>query len=301
MHRVLCSHGLGNQFFQLVFAHFLNRSLSVQVLFENNPVFSKGLSYMLQDIDVVCDHIKYRNNLTISHDKLFGKLIMRLGLTNIVSTLIMRNSLAKKVNVFDEDKLFDFVIPKDYPDARIKQYSGFFLNWKFVESEKDRAVQDILKLIDVKSKNFSIGNFSGKTLVVHVRRGDYLHRGNEKVLGVIDPESYKRVIKSIMGQNLKLRVFTLTDDEHLSSNSAYGPIFGKILTRDEVNEWQALKMMVEADFVVAANSTFSWWGAVLSYVKNQSSCFVPKYFYKNLDDKGSFLFPGLNTYENDHL
>jgi hypothetical protein len=299
--RIVCSHGIGNQFFQFVFAHFLNKSSSGQVLFENNPVFSKGICYMLSDMRKVCGHIRYRRNVTISHKNLFGKIIMRLGLINIASSIIMRNFFVKRINLYGENDIFNFNIPEKNLDPKTKQYYGFFLNWRYAESEKHGAVQDILNLIDIKSKDFKIEKPTGKTLVVHVRRGDYLERGNDQILGVIDPKSYKRVIESIMKQNLTLRVFTLTDDDNLSLNLAYGPIFGKILTRNEVNEWQALKMMIEADYVIAANSTFSWWGAVLSYVKNRSTCYIPEQFYKNLDDKGSFLFPGLNTFENRHL
>ena len=256
---------------------------------------------MLADMCKVCDHIRFRRNVTISHENLFGKIIMKLGLTNIASSIIMRNFLVQRINLYDGNKIFDFSIPEDNSYPKIKQYYGFFLNWRYVESEKDGAVQDILSLIDIKSKDFMIEKSTDKTLVVHVRRGDYLERGNDQILGVIDPKSYKHVIESIMKQNLTLRVFTLTDDDNLSLNLAYGPIFGKILTKNEVNEWQALKMMIEADYVIAANSTFSWWGAVLSYVKNRSTCYIPEHFYKNLDDKGSFLFPGLNTFENKHL
>jgi len=299
--RIVCSAGLGNQFFQFVFAHFLNKSSSGQVLFENNPVFSKGICYMLSDMHKVCDHIRYRKNVTISHENLFGKIIMRLGLINIASSIIMQIFFVKRINLYGENEIFNFNIPEENSDPKTKQYYGFFLNWRYVESEKHGAVQDILNLIDMKSKDFKIEKSTGKTLVVHVRRGDYLERGIDQILGVIDPKSYKRVIESIMKQNLTLRVLTLTDDDNLSLNLAYGPIFGKILTRNEVNEWQALKIMIEADYVIAANSTFSWWGAVLSYVKNRSTCYIPEQFYKNLDDKGSFLFPGLNTYENRHL
>ena len=59
--------------------------------------------------------------------------------------------------------------------------------------------------------------------------------------------------------------------------------------------------MIDADYVIAANSTFPWWGATLSYFKNNNTCFIPEKFYKNLDDRESFKLPCLKTYKNVHL
>jgi hypothetical protein len=109
------------------------------------------------------------------------------------------------------------------------------------------------------------------------------------------------LIKSIRNQEPSIEVLTITDDDFLATNINYGNEFGRILTRSEVDEWQAMQMMVDANYVIAANSTFSWWGATLSLLKNDSACFIPKNFYKKLEDKESFLFPGLNVYENTHL
>lgn len=299
--RVVCSHGTGNQFFQLTFAHFLNRKSQDKIIVENSPFFPKGLNYMLENMHQFCDHISYRNNIIISHENLLGRIIMKLKKVNAVSNLIMQNYFIKKIYSYNESELFDFNNFDTSSNWGDKQYFGFFLNWEYVYSERDTVVPDILKLIEDKSKNFSFHKSNKKMLVIHVRRGDYLTRGNDEILGVIDPNSYKLLVESIMKQEIDIEIITITDDDDLVKNPSYGAEFGKIFTKSEINEWQALRIMVDADYVIAANSTFSWWGATLSYLKNNSTCFIPEKFYKTLDDKGCFLLPGLKTYRNLHL
>ena len=299
--RVLCSHGLGNQLFQLTFAHYLKRQTKHQVIFENNPIFSQGLNYMLRDMYKYCNHVQYRKNFTISHNSLFGKTLLKTGKVQFLSALFMQNSTMKKNYFYNEADLFHFNHLDTNNHAKKQQYFGFYLNWQYVHSEQKTVMPDILKLVENKSESFERKVTGKKTLVVHVRRGDFLTRGNDEILGVIDPNSYKFLIKSIVNTEPNIEIFTITDDEKLAENSYYGSDFGEILTKSEVNEWQALQLMINANYVIAANSTFSWWGAALSYFKNGSTCFIPERFYKNLDDKGSFLLPGLKTYKNLHL
>jgi hypothetical protein len=213
----------------------------------------------------------------------------------------MQNFFLKKIYSYDEDNLFNFTNLDMNREPGNEQYFGFFLNWQYVYSERDTVVVDIIKLIEDKSKEYRLIKTKNKSLVIHVRRGDFLTRGNDEVLGIIHPDSYKSLIRSILEHDPDLEIFTITDDENLANNKNYGSEFGKILARQETNEWQALKLMLDADYVIAANSTFSWWGAALSYFKNGSTCFIPEKFYKNLDAKESFMLPGLQTYKNIHL
>jgi len=299
--RVVGSHGLGNQFFQLTFAHYLKRISRYQTVFENNPLFSKGLNYMLIDMHKYCNHINFKKNRTISHESLFGKSVMKSKNAKFISTLYMKNFFLKKIYAYNEQVIFDFNNQVKYIDTNRNQYFGFFLNWQYVYSERNTVIPEILELIRRKCEELPIKLTTNKTLVIHVRRGDYLTRGNDEILGIISPDSYKLLIQTIIKLEPNLEIITLTDDPELATNTSYGKMFGKIYDRNEINEWQALQLMIDANYVIAANSTFSWWGATLSYLKNGNICYIPENFYKKLDDKKSFLFPGLKTYNNNHL
>lgn len=299
--RVVGSHGLGNQLFQLAFAHFLRKFSKEKIIFENNPLISKGIKFMLDDMDGICDHINYRKNLSISHENLVGRGVMKLRKTELISNIIMANYFMKKIIVTDSKKIFDFQKQFGQNDIYRTQYFGFFLNWRYVHSEKNTLLPEVLKLVESNCNIFLLPKSNRKRLVIHVRRGDFLVRGNDEILGVINPASYKELIKIVINLEKGLDIYTLTDDLELSKNPAYGPLFGKILHKNDINEWQALQLMIDADYIIAANSTFSWWGAVLSHYKKDSKCFIPKTYFKNLDDKGAFLYPGLKTYQNSHL
>jgi hypothetical protein len=299
--RVVGSHGLGNQFFQLTFAHYLKRITNDQIVFENNPLFSKGLNYMLMDMHKYCKHINFRMNKTISHESFFGRSVMKSKNTKLISSIFMKNFFLKKIYAYNEQVIFDFNNKVASMDSNRNQYFGFFLNWQYVYSERKTLIPEILELVEEKSGILPIKFFLNKTLIIHVRRGDYLTRGNDEILGVVSPDSYKFIIQKIQRIEPNLEIFTITDDPDLGTNTSYGKMFGKIYDRGEINEWQALQLMINANYVIAANSTFSWWGATLSFLKNGNNCYIPKNFYKKLDDKKAFLFPGLKTYDNSHL
>jgi hypothetical protein len=58
--------------------------------------------------------------------------------------------------------------------------------------------------------------------------------------------------------------------------------------------------MSKADYLIAGNSTLSWWGGFLSF-SNGGEVYIPKYFYNNLDSHEAFNYPGFNLYENNFI
>ena len=179
-------------------------------------------------------------------------------------------------------------------------FIGFWQHWKYVQLTESFFLDELIKFMNFKIRVENLVPFGSKYLVVHVRRGDYLRRGNGDTFGVIKPDSYRKLIAEIKEHYVDLDVLTLTDDEFLQDNVEYGKEFGRIITASDCSPWQALKIMSEADIMIAANSTLSWWGAVLS-LKNGGKGYIPNSFHKNLDTKGAFDFPGLFKYENSHI
>ena len=54
-HKVVASHGLGNQLFRFAFAHYLFKKTSSKIYFENSPIVSKlgnfkSAKYKIADI-----------------------------------------------------------------------------------------------------------------------------------------------------------------------------------------------------------------------------------------------------------
>jgi hypothetical protein len=297
LRRVVASHGLGNQLFQFCFAHNLIEP-ECRVRIENNLIWSPGLNYSLNRLKSICTHLDIFTNPTISHSSILGRLAYRLKIATPIANLYMR--YARHVRVIENPK--DYFTFRPTLAASKEQkiiYQGFWTNWNYVFLQRNSAIKDIQHYLDTKVKLVGYLSKSNKNLILHVRRGDYLERGNDSIFGIVTAQSYKNIVKEIKEQFGDVNIITLTDDFNLSNNNLYGEDFGHILPPNLCDQWQALNLMSRADIVVSANSTLSWWGAVLATI-NGGMAYIPANFYKNLDTKSAFDFPALLKYKNSH-
>ena len=295
--RVVASHGLGNQLFQFCFAHYLKES-GYKVRFENSPIWSPGLSYSLKKFKAICPHLDFSINPTISHTSILGRLAYRLKVAIPLTNIYMRN--ARYIRFIESpNQSFTARDLSTLPNVKKTIYQGFWIHWTYAYSQRNSAISEIQEYLN---DNVDIGDYlinTNKNLVIHVRRGDYLERGNDSTFGVITAQSYKELISKIRKQYIGINVITLTNDFKLSENELYGEDFGHILPPNLCDPWQALKLMSQADIVISANSTLSWWGAVIASI-NGGIAYIPKNFYKNFDTKDAFNFPTLLSYNNSH-
>ena len=293
--KVIASSGLGNQLFQFCFAHNLVSNVN-KVIFENNPIFSSHRSYMLANFDTICNHLSFKTNLNISHTSRFGRAFYKLGFAERFSGYLLDK---KSFETIYEDTNTNFSLDIINFERNSKQiiYWGYWQHWGFVAAQIETAVLDIQNFLAKNVQSISKEFENRIKLVIHVRRGDYLERGLDNIFGVITPGSYKKIIAQVcQTENFDLDIITVTDDVNLTSNKLYGEEFGTIIDSSVCSAWQTLKLMAEADYVISANSTLSWWGAVLA-VRNGGVGFIPNIFFKNLDSKGAFDMPGLGKYE----
>lgn len=296
--RVLASHGLGNQLFQFTFAHFL-KGQNHSVTFENNPIWSPGLHFTSKSLSASCDHVTFINHPTISHTSVLGRVLFKTNLALPISRRILK---VRKLKTYSEPSEYKFSfnpnVLKLTKENRL--FSGHWIHWEYVYHERETAVRDILNYLDSYLLPEALLNKSQTNIVLHVRRGDYFNRGNDQLLGVISSHSYLRLIENLRQELGLINLITVSDDFELAKNPLYRNKFGRILTPNICNEWQALSLMAKADYVISANSTFSWWGALFAAM-NGGVGIIPKYFYKNLNTNDAFSFPGLLMYDNDHF
>lgn len=294
---MIASHGLGNQLFQFTFAHFLKRYEN-SVFFENTPIWSPGLEFYSKSLLPYCSHLDFRINPEISHTSFFGKTLYRANLANHVARKILNFS---KSDVFRETSQFSFLNEAELKPSvkKSKLFLGHWMHWHYVHAELNTAIKDLQKLLNSFSSIETFMDLTLPNVVVHVRRGDYLRRGNDQMFGILTIESYERQINSLKMKLGKINLITVTDDFNLIDDETYNKKFGKILTPKMCSEWESLNLMAKADFVISANSTLSWWGAVLATI-NGAVGLTPENFYKKIDSKDAFDFPGLVKYKNNH-
>ena len=102
------------------------------------------------------------------------------------------------------------------------------------------------------------------TVIVHVRRGDYMIASNLHYHGILTPLYYRAAMKhfrdrAVLGPSTQFLIFS---DDIDYCRATYGDDAG-VTCIDEQNEGVALHFMSQFRHYIIANSSFSWWAAYL--------------------------------------
>lgn len=263
---------MGNQMFQYAFCYATSRKL-------NKKFFIYG--YDSLHYFKLHNNLKKYNNLRIllyGLNNLFTKSRFSFSINYLKNFLYFLLNWAIRKNVFEWPNSFD---EKNYFLEEIKDntlYQGFFQSEKYFKNYKE-DIEKLFKIRTLYKKAFLKNKaqlFDKKTVAVHLRRKDYLKYGNEE-LGGIDmtlPMSYYKKCLDIIGDIDDYNVIFVSDDiefakKEFASKENY--FFEK---NDEITDFQIL---LNADILIVANSTFSWWAAWLNN-KKEKIIYAPNYF-----------------------
>ena len=100
------------------------------------------------------------------------------------------------------------------------------------------------------------------TVIVHVRRGDYMTASNTRIHGILTPLYYRAAMKhylDTLGPSTQVLLFS---DDIEYCRATYGGDPG-VTCIDEQNESVALHFMSQFRYYIMCNSTFSWWATYL--------------------------------------
>lgn len=157
-------------------------------------------------------------------------------------------------------------------------YDGYFQSDKYFISY-ETEVKNMFALkeqyvneFEAKKKSLS----AKKYIAIHIRRTDYINYGGEELGGynmTLPVEFYKKSLASINNLNEYNVVFVSDDIDFVKKE------FGEhsnyyFESNSEIIDYQIL---LNADKLIIANSTFSWWAAWLN-TKADLEVFAPKYF-----------------------
>ena len=252
---------LGNQLFQWAFAHTLAERYNSQLTLFMDKTHANG--FVGDDLFarlVPCPHIK-----KVSRNDKLGLLIK--GLDKIALSSELPGRLLKNqpylLRTFDS-----YQIP-ELPPLIPKLITGFFINSKNVELMETTLLPELEQLVQSVDSNFPL---PPKYQYVHIRRGDYV--SNATTYGLLGTEHYKRYLD----KNLPLIIGT--DDKESSAGIIKDLQPSFVFSPENTTAWQALKMMANAESLILANSTLSWWGGFLASNRDKN-VFSPSPFYKN--------------------
>jgi hypothetical protein len=271
--------GLGNQLFQYsaarTLADYLNVSLGLDTR-EYDETSPYGMSL---------NHFNIRANLNppglIKHKK-DGKL-----------AYIFDHIKGNQKKTYKEPFLmFDNNLLSKSDGTYLK---GYWQSEKYFFQNKKSILND-MNFIH-KPNEFNIKNLKeikkSTSISLHIRRGDYLsNKSYNSRHGICNLSYYINAVeyfKKHLGENFK--VFAFSDDpDWVRENLKLSVKIKFINNNSSENSFEDLRLMLNCDHNIIANSSFSWWGAWLN--KNPDKIVIaPKKWYANQQSQNPDIIP----------
>jgi len=283
--------GLGNQLFQIGFAFYLSNKLNYKVkldisFYEDQCNFFYGEYLKFNKIPkreyhffknshfAICSKDELIQSICFSGSyskNLLKKVILFLG--NFISwsflmKLLTRNILTEKIIKTRNKNLIDCVI-----------YSGYWQDtffFKEFEVELKRYISHILICNDFSLSNkIDLINLDSY-VVMHIRKDDYSEISDYYSLGM---QYYKDAFEMVFNKYPKIKgVLICTNDKDWCKKNIFFPGFELKYSSDESDMFSDFQILYNSQFLVIANSTFSFWAGFLG---NHDIVVLPSLWYKN--------------------
>ncbi len=297
--------GLGNQLFEYSYAKKIQEYTGEKIVFctwmYNLKNFSLGGTRQcsLQHFDLP-DDVEILSGAKNFY--YFVKFMLRMFVVykeDFISWFVKGNRVSRKNHYVDDCRkgLYvsenSFEVPEFVECKRKNKYIfGNYEGIKALPNDKSKAMLNVKTEANQENKAMLDKIKSCEAVCLHIRRGDYLHSGNEH-LQVCDYDYYKKSI-DYAKQNIKnpeFFVFSNTHDdiEWIKNNYDFGinPIYVDLSNPD----YEEIRLMSACKHFIISNSTFSWWAAYMS--KNSNKLVVaPKVWSNKSENKTEMYFDG---------
>ena len=304
--------GLGNQLFQLVAANSLRANIRETVRVEwslGQPrLNSKGLPELFDFELPTYVELPKRKRFSWLPRKTFGYLLRmgysprgyeRIDLVNrlikIIGELVLLTHFGTKRSPVVAQDLGHSTI--QVPASRFILV-GYFQSYKYLDTKEN---QDIIKRIRPIEYSESINQIKEMAreespLVVHFRFGDYLQ---ESDFGIPDETYYLNAIQSEWDSGIYKKIWVFSDDLELAKQKFPREFADFVRWVEPIGGSSVLNLesMRYGRGYVIANSTFSYWAAMLAY-NEQVRVIAPTPWFKStqspneLTPKNWKLLPG---------
>jgi hypothetical protein len=277
--RVVLMGGLGNQLFQYAFALSLSNEFDAEVIIDPNfaairldesglpeinryqidtkVTLAKSASYPIFIKKLVGSGIR----ISLKEQKILDRLAMILinRILEVCLSVYFRENFSI---VFGRDNGFD----KRYTEKKYSLYIGYFQSHKFSSATQ---VRDNLNALKPKVSSAIVATFTeraamDKPLIVHVRLTDYRNEAN---FGIPSKDYYERAISFQLQSGRYKKIWLLSDEPEVALEflpAKYRRIVENV-SAENLGTVETLEVMRLGRGYVIANSSFSWWGAYLSY------------------------------------
>jgi hypothetical protein len=234
---VTCNYngGLGNQFFQIY------TTISYSIDNNKNPIF------------------QYKN--TTGYRSTYWDSVFK--------NLNIRDINCIKWENIKENSSGTYNIDNQIKNKNI-MFNGYFQSkHNFIKNMK--KINDIIGIdkikLQTKEKYKNLFNNNDKIIAIHFRIGDYKKLSDE--FNILNDEYYINALKNIDIKNKKIFVFCEKEDIETVKNRLKNILKDDkkfiIISNNEVDDIFLISL---CDYIIIANSTFSFWGAMFANHKN---------------------------------
>jgi hypothetical protein len=239
---------LGNQLFQYAFIYATAQKLGVKFYLDKSIEKFIPLKYF----DLQTDFITPldRSIFSIKGVKNLFSIHAKRAFYKTLSTIIFGN----KTIVIDNKELVTQALTK-LKDGYM--YEGYFQSEMYFESSRQAIKEQFVVKENYITKFSEIAKAvisTKKSIVIHVRRGDYIG------LNYTLPLSYYKQALAAVNTDDAICIF-------ISDDTAFVEKEFKDITNKYVSNYSEiidLQFLINADICILSNSSFSWWGAWLN-------------------------------------
>ena len=247
--------GLGNQMFQVAYAHWVQQQHpSFQVFCDTTDFKSYGLhqGYLIERV--------FNHKVNIAE----AKELRMIGADS--SSFIFR--IRRKLNIprpyyLEEKEEERFLFHPDWINNQHQYLDGYWQCRQYVESVKN--IKELFQFSAfTDQENLSLEQTirgAQHSVSMHVRRGDYVT--HPKYNNICTLDYYQNALNALSSRLGPLTVFIFSDDIEWCKAHFQGEQFVHVSHNKGIYSFCDLHLMSLCQHHIIANSSFSWWGAYL--------------------------------------
>ena len=281
-HYIYLMGGLGNQLYILAYAYFLTqqqKNEKVSILIPQTK--DKGDTTDKTKRNIITELPKQLgfSTVTLSPKKityLFAILrrMLKIGMQKTFFGRFIRIYLEPRINFGEKERQELLKNQGFHPNlgktAFLNFHLGYYAAPKYITNTFKEKTKEVLKELSP-NINFII---SKNDVAVHIRRGDFFNEENKNIFNKIVTDFYIEALK-LLSKDLSIEKVYIFSDDFENIQEEIESIASKysIVLVEKQSVLQDLYLMTYFNNFVIGNSTFAYWGAILS---NAKKVFVPK-------------------------
>jgi hypothetical protein len=295
MNILFLTGGLGNQLFQLAHGLSVTRGRLLIDPVHGHPRISKSgvpdlFEFTLPSETAVCNQaysnfisrvLGYNLRLGIIPNKV-EKIRAFKFLVILVSSAAISLHYRRKLKVRIATGVgFD---PSLDLDTTEKMIIGYFQSFMWLRNNEVKTLMRSIQPRNPSSKYLQLLTEISvePTLILHLRLGDYL---NEPAFGTPDPKYFQDGLTRLRDELGNFRVWAFSDQPELARLLLKTEVGGNLSWVDDegLTSSETLELMRHGAGFLLANSTFSWWAAMLRHSES-APVIAPTPWFKDMEE-----------------